>query len=44
MVDGENMTMQYVFNFTLSPVELAIVEESGVLPKPVGVAATVVQI
>lgn len=44
VVDGENMTMQYVFNFTLSPVELAIVEESGVLPKPVGVAATVVQI
>lgn len=41
--DGENMTMAYTFPFNLSPVELAIVETSGVLPKPVGVLATVVQ-
>lgn len=39
----ENMTMTYTFEFALSPVELAIVQQSGVLPKPTGVKATVVQ-
>jgi hypothetical protein len=42
VVDGENMTMQYMFKFALSPVELVIVQQSGVLPKPTGVSATVV--
>jgi hypothetical protein len=41
---GANMTMTYHFNFPLSPVELAIVSQSGVLPKPVGVAASVVHL
>jgi hypothetical protein len=36
------MTMAYVFTFGLTPVELAIVQNSGVLPKSTGVAATVV--
>ncbi|NTG07271.1 DUF2612 domain-containing protein [Rhizobium rhizogenes] len=36
------MTMTYTFTFSLSPVELAIVQNSGVLPKPTGVAASVV--
>jgi len=36
------MMMTYTFEFPLSPVELAIVQNSGVLPKPTGVAATVV--
>ena len=43
--DGETistMTMTYTFQFQLTPVELAIVQNSGVLPKPVGVKATVV--
>jgi hypothetical protein len=44
VVDGGDMTMQYVFLFTLTPVEAAIVASSGVLPKPVGVSATVVQL
>jgi hypothetical protein len=44
VTDGENMTMTYTFTFALTPIELAIVQESGVLPKPVGVAATVVQL
>jgi Protein of unknown function (DUF2612) len=43
VTDGLNMTMSYTFQFVLSPVELAIVEQSGVLPKPVGVNASVVQ-
>lgn len=36
------MTMSYVFSFNLSLLELAIVQQSGVLPKPTGVAANVV--
>lgn len=46
VTDGQNMTMTYTFQFTpnLTPVEFAIVSQSGVLPKPVGVSATVVQI
>lgn len=37
-----SMTMAYVFEFDLSPVELAIVQNSGVLPKSTGVSASVV--
>jgi len=42
VTDGQDMTMTYTFEFPLSPVELAIVEQSGVLPTPCGVTATVV--
>lgn len=38
----ETMTMTYTFMFQLSSVELAIVQNSGVLPKPTGVKASVV--
>jgi len=41
--DGENMTMTYTFSAPLDPVSEAIVFQSGVLPRPCGVAATVVQ-
>jgi len=37
-----SMTMTYTFTFQLSPVDLAIVQNSGVLPKSTGVAASVV--
>lgn len=42
--DGQNMTMTmtYTFDFTPSPVQLAIIEQSGVLPRPPGVSALVV--
>lgn len=40
--DGLDMTMTYTFEFALTPVEQAIVGQSGVLPKPVGVSVTVV--
>lgn len=43
VTDGENMTMTYTFKFLLTPVEAAIIESSGVLPKPTGVLASVVQ-
>jgi hypothetical protein len=42
--DGQNMTMTYTFEFQLSPVQYAIVAQSGVLPRPAGVALTIVQI
>lgn len=42
VTDPGGMTMQYVFDFVLSPVEFAIVSTSGVLPKPTGVAASVI--
>lgn len=42
VTDGQNMTMTYTFEFELTPVELAIVSQSGVLPRPAGVKATVV--
>lgn len=38
----DRMVMTYTFDFSLSPVELAIVKNSGVLPKPTGVKAYVV--
>lgn len=43
VTDGENMTMTYTFAFGLTEVEAAIITQSGALPKPVGVSATVVQ-
>jgi hypothetical protein len=42
VTDGEDMTMTYTFTFPLSPAEQAIVNNSGVLPRPTGVSATVV--
>jgi hypothetical protein len=36
--------MTYTFGSALDPVQTAIVFQSGVLPKPVGVLATVVQL
>jgi Protein of unknown function (DUF2612) len=43
VTDGLNMSMTYTFNFVLSQVELAIIGQSGVLPKPVGVSTSIVQ-
>lgn len=44
VADGLDMTLTYTFGFTLTPVELAIIEQSGVLPKSTGVSSTVVQV
>lgn len=41
IADGMNMTMTYTFTFHLTPVEAAIVEQSGILPRSTGVAASV---
>lgn len=40
--DLGGMAMQFVFNFSLSPVEYAIVAQSGALPHPAGVFYSVV--
>lgn len=44
VTDGQNMTMTYTFNWVLTPVQLSIVSQSGILPKPVGVAASIVHL
>lgn len=41
VVDNQDMTLTYRFEFALSNVEQAIVAQSGVLPKPVGVASSI---
>ena len=40
--DGLNMTMTYTLGAAPSAVELAIISQSGVLPRPCGVSVTVV--
>jgi hypothetical protein len=44
VTDSGNMKMTYTFGSALDPVSLAIVFQSGVLPTPAGVLATVVQL
>lgn len=41
VIDGLDMTMTYKFTFVLSPVQLAIVQNSGVLPRTSGVTVIV---
>lgn len=44
VTDDGNMEMTYTFATTLSVVDFAIVSQSGVLPRPAGVSATIVQL
>jgi len=44
VTDGGDMSMTYTFAFALTPVELAILGQSGILPKPVGVSASIIQV
>ncbi len=44
VTNNRNMTMSYTFEFALTPVEEAIVAQSGVLPVPLGVSVTVQEI
>ena len=43
VTDGLNLTMTYTFPTALTPVQYAIVLNSGVLPRPPGVSTSVVQ-
>lgn len=42
VTDGLDMTMTYTFEFALTAPELAIVTNSGVLPRPAGVSVSIV--
>lgn len=42
VTDNQDLTMTYTFDFPLSPVEISIVEQSGVLPQPIGITVNVV--
>lgn len=42
VVDGGNLTMELQFTFPLTAIEQAIVTQTGVIPIPAGVAATLV--
>lgn len=42
--DNGGMSLDYVFHFTLTAVELAIVGQANVLPNPVGVTITIEQV
>jgi hypothetical protein len=42
VVDGGNMTMQFTFGSLLTPLQNSIIYQSGVLPVPSGMIATVV--
>jgi Protein of unknown function (DUF2612) len=44
VADNQNMSLTYTFKFALSPVDLAIVATSGVLPNPTGVAINISQL
>jgi len=43
VTDLGGMAMTFTFDFELSPVDFAIVSQSGILPKPSGVVLTIVQ-
>lgn len=40
VADNQNMTITWTFDFPLSPIQQAIVENSGVLPRPNGVSVS----
>lgn len=42
VTDDGNMTMTYTFTFIPTPVQMAIITQSNVFPKPVGVAVSIV--
>jgi hypothetical protein len=41
VADGQDMSLTYTFNFPLTPVELAIIGQSNVLPNPAGVVVNI---
>lgn len=42
--DLGGMMMQFIFEFAMQPFEIAVLTQSGVIPRPAGVQATVMQI
>lgn len=44
VIDLGGMAMQFVFEFPLMPFEVAILTQSGVIPRPAAVSATIFQV
>lgn len=44
VVDNKNMTVTYLFNFALTPTEVAIVSQLSVIPTSAGVSLTIQQV
>lgn len=44
VVDNQDMTLTFKFEFTLTSLQIAILTQSGVMPRPVGVTATIEQL
>ena len=44
LADNQNMSMTQTFHFALSPVDIAIVQFSGALPSPTGIAVSIAQL
>lgn len=43
VIDNNDMSMTYAFGFALTPVDLTIIENSGVLPQPAGIVQQTIQ-
>lgn len=43
VLDQGGMSMRFVFEFGMQPYELAILTQSGVVPRPAGVSASIIQ-
>lgn len=43
VIDVGAMQMRYVFEFTLTPIEYALLTQSGVMPRPAGVQFSILQ-
>lgn len=41
VIDGNDMTMTYKFEFALTPVDLTLIDNAGVLPQPAGIVVNV---
>lgn len=44
VTDNNDMTITYSFEFTLNPVQLTVIANSGILPRPCGVATSIAQL
>lgn len=44
VIDNLNMSLTYVFNFQLTDLQLAVIRDTGLLPKPAGVEAQIVSL
>lgn len=41
VIDGNDMSMKFVFEFELEPFEIAIMQQAGIIPRPAAVGASI---